>query len=543
MDETRLKRKIAVIMAADVVGYSRLVAHDEDGTLRRLMDYRQIFEDFVGRGGGRIFNTAGDAVLAEFDSAVEAIRASMDIQEALKTRNAELPDERRMIFRIGISLGDVVQRDGDLLGDGVNIAARLQALAAPGGICVSRSVQEQVVNKVAIVFQDIGEQSVKNIPRPVYAYVTGDTEVPTQGAAAKPDTAAKAGSAGSISAARPKASRRVASVALATAAAIAIVVGAVAAWYFGLREHAPEEPAKFTTASMSRLTPAPPVDPAKPDPPAKSLAGQPLKPMEVPFVPYGAQLAIERLYMPQTGPKALAIANGAFGISSDAPDVEAAKAQALSRCESRIAVSGNHCTVFAIGDSIVWDQPPPRVALNGPLAPRFVRVAAADADNVPFLIDDARRKIFEDYQKLTGPKALAVGATGLLQYTFGGASSDDIVRRVLQLCGERTHRACLLVAIGDDAVTRMPQSMRIQGLLDIDGQDPISGAAREELIAAAGSAPWYALARGAGGAFGVGTSRASESEAIEGALSICREGGAAGCTITAIGPYRVRPKS
>ncbi|MFI4996881.1 MAG: adenylate/guanylate cyclase domain-containing protein, partial [Hyphomicrobiales bacterium] len=132
MDEARLRRKIAVIMAADVVGYSRLVAENEDATLKRLMEYREIFADFVSRGRGRIFNTAGDAVLAEFDSAVEAVRAAMDIQEALKTRNALIADKQRMIFRIGVSLGDVVGRDGDLLGDGVNIAARLQALAAPG---------------------------------------------------------------------------------------------------------------------------------------------------------------------------------------------------------------------------------------------------------------------------------------------------------------------------------------------------------------------------------------------------------------------------
>src|SRR6516164_1345093 len=148
MNEARLRRKIAVIMAADVVGYSRLVAEDEDGALKRLMEYRDIFADFVGRGGGRIFNTAGDAVLAEFGSAVEAVRAAMDIQEALKTRNALVDERRQMVFRMGVSLGDVVERDGDLLGDGVNIAARLQALAEPGGICISRTVQEQVLNKV-----------------------------------------------------------------------------------------------------------------------------------------------------------------------------------------------------------------------------------------------------------------------------------------------------------------------------------------------------------------------------------------------------------
>ena len=135
-----MKRKIAAILAADVAGYSRLVAEDEEETLRRLQAYREVMDDFIAKASGRIFNTAGDAVLAEFASAVEAVRCAIDIQESLRTRNRAYPSSRQMNFRIGITIGDVVERNGDLLGDGVNIAARLEGIAPVGGICVSRTV-------------------------------------------------------------------------------------------------------------------------------------------------------------------------------------------------------------------------------------------------------------------------------------------------------------------------------------------------------------------------------------------------------------------
>lgn len=166
-----VKRKIAAILAADVAGYSRLVAEDEEETLRRLANYRAVIDDLIGRFGGRIFNTAGDAVLTEFQSAVDAVRCALDIQESLRARNAAYPQSRHMTFRIGITIGDVVERDGDLLGDGVNIAARLQGLAPAGGIYVSRPVYEAVANKVSVQFADRGPQQLKNIPQRVHAYM------------------------------------------------------------------------------------------------------------------------------------------------------------------------------------------------------------------------------------------------------------------------------------------------------------------------------------------------------------------------------------
>lgn len=174
-----MKRKIAAILAADAVGYSRLVADDEEDTLARLASYQTVFSEFIKRFGGRIFNTAGDAILAEFESAVDAVRCAVDIQESLRARNLAYPPSRQLSFRIGITIGDVVERDGDLLGDGVNVAARLESVSPNGGICISRSVHEAVANKLSVVFADQGQQHLKNIPDPVHAYTFAQHVKPT----------------------------------------------------------------------------------------------------------------------------------------------------------------------------------------------------------------------------------------------------------------------------------------------------------------------------------------------------------------------------
>ncbi len=166
-----MKRKIAAILAADVAEYSRLVAEDEEDALRRLVAAQEVFKDSVATHRGRIFNTAGDAILAEFSSAVDAARSALDIQERMAARNRAYPQSRQLHFRIGLSIGDVVEHDGDLLGDGVNIAARLQALAPLGGLAVSHWVQEQTAGKISMTFRDIGRQTLKNIPAPVHVFV------------------------------------------------------------------------------------------------------------------------------------------------------------------------------------------------------------------------------------------------------------------------------------------------------------------------------------------------------------------------------------
>jgi class 3 adenylate cyclase len=171
-----LERKLATILSADVAEFSRLMGEDEEQTLRTFRGHKEVFESLVGMHRGRIFNTAGDAILAEFSSAVEAVRCATDIQAALRTRNDQLPPSRQVRFRIGINLGDVMLHGQDLLGDGVNVAARLQTAAEPGGICISGSVHDQISNKLSLTFQPLGEMTFKNIQQPVRTFSIAEAE-------------------------------------------------------------------------------------------------------------------------------------------------------------------------------------------------------------------------------------------------------------------------------------------------------------------------------------------------------------------------------
>ncbi len=163
-------RKLAAILAADVVGYSRLMEADEEATARTLSTYREIIEALVASHHGRVFGSAGDSVIAEFASPVEAVRCAVDIQRELEAHNVDLPEDRRMRLRIGVNLGDVMVEGDNLLGDGVNIAARLETLADPGGISLARSVFDQVRKQLDLGYEYLGEHEVKNIAEPVRVY-------------------------------------------------------------------------------------------------------------------------------------------------------------------------------------------------------------------------------------------------------------------------------------------------------------------------------------------------------------------------------------
>ena len=165
-----MARKLAAIFSTDVAGYSRLMGNDEESTIRTLTAYRAVISSLIQQYRGRVIDSPGDNLLAEFASVVDAVRCAVEIQQALKTKNAELPDHRQMRFRIGINLGDVIVEGERLYGDGVNIAARLESLAIPGGICISGSVYEQVETKLALTYEDLGEQRVKNIAKLVRVY-------------------------------------------------------------------------------------------------------------------------------------------------------------------------------------------------------------------------------------------------------------------------------------------------------------------------------------------------------------------------------------
>jgi adenylate cyclase len=164
-------RRLAAILAADVAGYSRLMGADEEGTLNRLKAHRRALVDpKIREHHGRIVKTTGDGMLVEFPSVVDAVRCAVEIQRAMADRSAEVPEDKRITFRIGVNLGDVIADSGDIYGDGVNIAARLEALAEPGGLCISRTVRDHIGDRLPYSFDDLGEQNVKNIAQPVHAY-------------------------------------------------------------------------------------------------------------------------------------------------------------------------------------------------------------------------------------------------------------------------------------------------------------------------------------------------------------------------------------
>jgi TolB-like protein/class 3 adenylate cyclase len=208
------KRKLTAILSADVKGYSRLMGEDEEATVRTITAYRKVITEVVQKHRGRVVDSPGDNILAEFASVVDAVRGAVEIQEELKVRNAELPEKRRMEFRIGVNLGDVIHEEERIYGDGVNVAARVESLAEAGGICISRSAYDQVKNKLTLGYENLGEYSVKNIAEPVRIYkVLMDPE-----------------SAGKVIGERRVEPKRGLRVAIAAVIAFLLVVGGAVLW-------------------------------------------------------------------------------------------------------------------------------------------------------------------------------------------------------------------------------------------------------------------------------------------------------------------------
>jgi adenylate cyclase len=217
------KRKLTAILSADVKGYSRLMGEDDVATVRAITAYREVITTLTQHHHGRVVDSPGDNILAEFASVVDAVQCAVEIQQVLKARNAQLPEDRRMAFRIGINLGDVIEEEGRLYGDGVNIAARLEGLADPGGICISGTVYEHIRNKLTLWNEYLGEHSVKNIAEPVRVYRV----------AMEPEAAAEAGRE---KRAGPGGWRW---AAVAVVAALVVAAGAWAVWNFALRASPP----------------------------------------------------------------------------------------------------------------------------------------------------------------------------------------------------------------------------------------------------------------------------------------------------------------
>src|SRR5438477_8532672 len=176
--EGGIERRLAAILAADIAGYSRLMGSDEVGTLRALQAHRrELVDPTIARHRGRIVKTTGDGMLVEFASIVDAVGCAVSVQRAMLGRNAAVPPDRQIVFRIGINVGDILIDGDDIFGDGVNVAARLEALCEPGGLCISRGANEQIRDKLSLAFADLGEQTVKNIARRIGVFGLGALDI------------------------------------------------------------------------------------------------------------------------------------------------------------------------------------------------------------------------------------------------------------------------------------------------------------------------------------------------------------------------------
>jgi len=538
-----MKRKIAAIFAADIAGYSKLVAEDEEETLRRLASYRSVMDDFIARAGGRIFNTAGDAVLAEFSSAVEAVRCAIDIQESLRTRNLAYPASRQMSFRIGITVGDVVERDGDLLGDGVNIAARLEGIAPVGGICISRTVHEQVANKLSVQFADIGEQQVKNIPTPVHAY---HISMRPDDAAAEARAKAPAG----------KASGRPSAVSSSLAIPIALVAGCVAllivgglVYKFIVQSGSPTPQTAATAApptGAQQVSATPAAAPSAPQTFAVTTrAPETLVPDTIPYITDRGRAVVRDEYMTAADHKALAISTGPIGLSSGQADDEAAKAAALEMCQKRadaLPQQGRKCEVYAVGTTVVDARAHPPM----PPVPWVTHDPSIErplvASEMPLMRDAGKANVERGYLSGRPSKAIALGAQGGFHFLYNQQSEDEAVRRALEICGSNSGVPCLIVAVGDNFVVPVPTTMKATGFFRPASAEAIAPGLREDVARRLGNGGgWTAVAAGASGKAGLALHAANEQAAIDAAMADCAKQDSS-CRVIGIGPFTVAPK-
>jgi len=538
-----MKRKIAAIFAADIAGYSRLVAEDEEETLRRLASYRQVTDDFIARSGGRIFNTAGDAVLAEFPSAVEAVRCAIDIQESLRTRNMAYPASRQMSFRIGITIGDVVERDGDLLGDGVNIAARLEGLAEVGGICISRAVHEQVANKLSVQFADIGAQEVKNIPTPVHAYMVAMRR--EDGSYSMPQVKKKSsGAATTPNWMWPAAVTVICLVAIGVGGFLYFTKMEMPAGSKGSasasNDAAPSSPVASTPAPKI-VAPAPQLS-ASP-PPGRS--SEKFAAETVPFVSDRTRLALSNEYVPATDHKAFALnVTGTYGFVTAQPNEEAAKSAALDQCQKRADAiqSPRRCELYAVGNTTVYPhgKPPlpplPWIRHDRSTEKPFV------AKDMPLIRDLGKSRLESTYAPGKKSKSIAVGPGGQFIDNIGVETVEDSVRRNLEACGAIAGVPCMIVAVDDTFVVPVPTTLKVTGFFRAGGNSSIAADARDDVSRkfAGAASGWNAVAVGASLRPGLALKAANEQNAVNEALGNCVKHDS-DCHVIAIGPFSVGP--
>jgi adenylate cyclase len=464
-----------------------------------------------------------------------------------------------MSFRIGITIGDVVERDGDLLGDGVNIAARLEGLAEVGGICVSRAVHEQVANKLSVQFADIGEQEVKNIPTPVHAYMVAMRR--EDGTYATPQLK------------KPQAKPTLAAAPnwtwpLAVTVISVVAIGVGGFLYFTKLElpagsSAPPPVANVTAAApatkVAAATPAtsasPAAVPANPASPAVAAtppsplslspasSGDRLTPESVPFIGERARRELASEYAGVGGYKAFALnINGINSFVTGQPNEEAARTAAIEQCQRRAEAiqSPRRCELYAVGDIVVYPHGRPPM----PSQPWVRRDASTErpfsVKDVPMVREPGKVRLENVYVPGRKPRSIALGPGGQFFFNFNMDSPEESQRRNLESCGALAGVPCMIVAVDDVFVVPVPASIRPTGFFSAANNGSIAAEARDDVARqlAEASFGWSAVAVGAAGRPGLGLKAASEQNAVSDALGNCARRDS-DCHVIAIGPFAV----
>ncbi|MBI2741385.1 MAG: hypothetical protein HYX38_33225 [Rhodospirillales bacterium] len=558
MTDPDLVRRLTTIMDIDVVGFSTMSARDEEHALSLLGARMATAQGLVKHHRGRVFKLTGDGLLAEFASPVEAVRAALEIQEAMRAANDQAGPDDQLVLRIGVNLGDVVESGDDLMGDAVNVAARLESIARPGGICVSAAVYEQIEGKLTLGAEDLGEQHVKNIPRAIHAYRLTLGRAPVVAA----------------SAADGRKTKRVAAIIGIAATVAVLAIGA--AWLMHERSETPTStrmaqapvpapapapvapappPAPTTAPSPPTVPPAaaalapvasPPATPPASTPP--TAASRPYVASEVPFVPQWRERRLVDYGLAEDH-KAMAInVRGWFAMATRALDETAARRRALEECNALVerevpmVRDFDRCVIYAIGNEVVWPflappmPPPPYVPAARPSPP-----VPFDAATVPLVTERARQNLLEHYMRTTRHRALVLGR-GPLEWWSPSESDADAIRRNLQTCGQITGHPCVVYSVGDQVVVRVPRLHRVIGIFTPENAQSADAGRRAAVERYLIADDWRALAVANNGPVGMVTGRGNEETAVADALSECKKSGGIECTLLAVGPFLVAPK-
>jgi hypothetical protein len=469
----------------------------------------------------------------------------------LRTRNMAYPPSRHMAFRIGITIGDVVERDGDLLGDGVNIAARLEGLAEVGGICVSRAVHEQVANKLSVQFADIGAQEVKNIPTPVHAYMVAMRR--EDGTYATPQVKKPPAKAtGAPSWMWP--------VVVGVVSVVAICVAGFL-YFTKLELTTTKDTASATKAaapSPSASTAPGPASSPSPTPtqsaqttlppgPPPIQAGERMVATAVPFVSERVHAALANEFLPGADYKAFALnLNGYNGSAVGQASEDAAKNAALDQCRKRAeaAQSPRPCELYAVGNTVVYPHGKPPM----PPAPWVRRDSITErpfaAKDMPMIREAGRTRLDNIYLSGRKSRSIALGPGGQFIFNIGNESAEESMRRSLESCGALAGVPCMIVALDDAFVVSVPALMKVTGFFRPVSNASVIADARDGLARQLAEAPsgWNAVAVGSSGRPGVGVKASSEQNAINDALGNCVKRDT-DCHVIAIGPFTVGPNN